>query len=230
METVPYQQAVGCLNYLTHATRPDIAFAVNQVSRYCHNPGPQHWEAVKHILAYLKGTTQYGICFNGSSGSSDCALVGYTDSDYAGDLDHYRSTTGYILFFNNGPVSWCSRRQPSTASSTTQAEYQALSDGSREAAFFMWLLQELGVESKRAVTLFCDNNAAIQLASNPVFRSRTKHINVAYHIVRDYVEAHQIKAERVDTKDNLADILTKPLPSTDFKRFRELIRVRPLPE
>lgn len=94
METVPYQQAVGCLNYLTHATRPDIAFAVNQVSRYCHNPGPQHWEAVKHILAYLKGTTQYGICFNGSSGSSDCALVGYTDSDYAGDLDHYRSTTG----------------------------------------------------------------------------------------------------------------------------------------
>ncbi len=228
MEHIPYQQAVGCLNYLTQTTRPDIAFAVNQVSRYCHNPGSQHWEAVKNIFAYLKGTIRYGLCYGGNSGSTTTPLIGHTDSDYAGDLDHFRSTTGYIFHYNNGPISWCSKRQPATASSTTQAEYQALSDGSKEAVFLSWLLQEVIVESNRAVPIFCDNNAAIQLASNPGYHSKTKHINVAYHVVRGFVESRQIIVERVDTKDNLADTLTKPLPPTDFKKFRALIGVQTL--
>ena len=191
MEKIPYMELVGCLNYLTHATRPDIAFAVNQISRYCQNPGPQHWAAAKHVLAYLKGTAQYGLCFGGSSGSSGSShfgLTGWVDSDFAGDLDFCRSTSGYVFRFNNGPISWSSRRQTSTAKSTTQAEYQSASDGAREAVPLMWLLQELGVESKRPVTLFCDNNAAIQLANHPAYHPRTKHIRVDYHIIREYVE------------------------------------------
>jgi hypothetical protein len=105
MAEVPYQEAIGCLNYLTHVTRPDIAFAVNQVARYCQNPGPQHWAGVKNILAYLKATIHYGLCFGGSSGSSQFQLVGYVDSDFAGDLDSCRSTSGYLFCFNKGPIS-----------------------------------------------------------------------------------------------------------------------------
>ena len=87
MAEVPYQETIGCLNYLTHVTRPDIAFAVNQVARYCQNPGPQHWAGVKNILAYLKATIHYGLFFGESSGSSQFQLVGYVDSDFAGDPD-----------------------------------------------------------------------------------------------------------------------------------------------
>lgn len=220
-------ELTGCLNYLAHVTRPEIGFAVNQIARYSQNPGLQHWAAAKNILAYLKGTVYYGLGFGENSGSSFFGLTGWVDSDHAGDVDFCRSTSGYVFRFNNGPVSWCSRRQPSTAASTTQAEYQSASDGSREAVPLMWFLQELGVESNRPVTLYCDNNAAIQLANHPAYHPRTKHIRVAFHIIRDYVEEGEVKMERVDMKDQLAEILTKPLPSVAFRRLGAMIGVHP---
>lgn len=136
MRKVPYREAVGCLMYLTIVYRPDIAFAVGQVSRYCENLGPAHWEAVKRILAYISGTRKHGLFFSGSSQP----LNGFSDADYGGDLDHRRSTTGYIFTHNGGPVAWCSRRQTCITLSTTEAEYVAASETSREAIWLRHLL------------------------------------------------------------------------------------------
>ena len=112
---LPYQQAVGCLNYVAHTSRPDIAFAVNQLSRYCNNFVLEHWQTAKHCIAYLKGTVSHDLCYGGDGVNVSSALIGYSDSDYAGDLDQSRSTTGYVLHFNLGAVTWRSRPQPSTA-------------------------------------------------------------------------------------------------------------------
>jgi len=125
MQQVPYREAVGSLMYVTTTFRPDIAYAVSQVAQFCENPGRPHWTAVKRIMAYLKGTLNHGIVFGKKEEEEALQLYGYTDADYAGDLDHRRSTTGYIYKLNGGPVAWCSRRQQCTAMSTTEAEYVA---------------------------------------------------------------------------------------------------------
>lgn len=223
---LPYQQAIGCLNYLAHMSRPDIAFAVNQLSRYCNNFGPEHWQAAKHCIAYLKGTASHGLCYGEDGANVSSALIGYSDSNYAGDLDQSRSTTRYILHFNSGAVTWRSRLQPSTAGSTMQAEYQALSDFSKEAVFVRWLIQELNFMGQQPVVLFCNNPAAIQLANNPSCQAKTRHIKVAYHIIRDFVKDKSVSIERVGSKDNWADTLTKPLAAPAFQRLRDLIGVR----
>ena len=225
---LPYQQAVGCLNYLAQTTRPDIGFAVNQLSRYCNLFGAEHWKAAKHVIAYLKGTVSYGLCYGGDGASVSSSLVGYSDSDYAGDLDNFRSTTGYILFFNLGPVCWRSRLQPSTAGSTMQAEYQALSDFTKETVFVRWLLQELNFLGQQPAMLFCDNTAAIQLANNPSCQAKTRHINVAYHTIRDFIKDRSIEVNQVSSKENLADTLTKPLPAVAFEKIRSLIGIQQL--
>ena len=121
MINTPYEEAVGSLLYASITTRPVICYAVSQVAQFSHNPGPLHWEAVKRIFAYLKGTINHGILFV----QDKTGLIAYADADYAGDTDTRRSTTGYILTLNNGPIAWCSRRQKSTTLSTTEAEYVA---------------------------------------------------------------------------------------------------------
>jgi hypothetical protein len=121
--TYPFKEAVGSLMYGANTTRPDIKYAVGQVAKFAQNPSPAHWSAVKHILSYLKGTFDYGIRFSGSSSSG--VLSAYSDADYAGCLQTRRSTTGYVLLLNGGPVAWTSRRQQGVATSTTESEYTA---------------------------------------------------------------------------------------------------------
>jgi hypothetical protein len=132
MTKVPYKSAVGALLYLADATRPDITYSVGQVAKYCANPQPAHWRAVKRIFAYLKGTCDLGIWFGGTNEG----VVRYGDVDYAGDLGNRKSTSGSICFLRGGPVSWASRQQNTIALSTTQSEYQTLADVCRDA---VWL-------------------------------------------------------------------------------------------
>ncbi|MCO5599533.1 hypothetical protein L7F22_053639 [Adiantum nelumboides] len=173
MTKVPYASACGSLMYAMIATRPDIAFAVGVVSRFTSNPGKKHWKAFKGVLRYLNGIKDMCICF----GKGDLSVVGYTDADYAGDLDKRRSTSGYIYTFAGGAISWFSRLQSCTTLSTTEVEYVAASDACKEAIWLTHLVGDLGIVGE-ASALHCDSQSAIQLARNPVFHAKLKHVDI----------------------------------------------------
>ncbi|XP_075102703.1 secreted RxLR effector protein 161-like [Nicotiana tabacum] len=174
MSRVPYANAVGSLMYAMVCTRPDISHAIGVVSRYMHDPGKEHWQAVKWILRYICNTVDVGLIFEQEDSQY---LVGYCDSDYAGDLDKRRSTTGYVFTIANAPVSWKSTLQSTVALSTTEAEYMAITEAVKEAIWLQGLLRDLGIGQEN-ITLFCDSQSAIQLAKNQVYHARTKHIGV----------------------------------------------------
>ncbi|GKE04629.1 hypothetical protein Tco_1396647 [Tanacetum coccineum] len=174
-------------------------------------PGKKHWEAVKRILRYIKGTSDVALCY----GESGLAVKGYVDSDYAGDLDGSKSTTGYVFTLFGRIVSWISKLQSVVAMSTTEAEYIAAAQASKEAVWLKMLLEELGHEQEK-ITLFCDNQSALYLARNPAFHSKTKHIRVQYHFVREKVEEGTLDMYKIHTDDNVADYMTKAINCDKF--------------
>ena len=226
MKNVPYRQAVGGLLYVMVMSRPDIAYAVGQVAKYCQNPGPAHWNAFKRILSYLAGTANYGLCYNSDEKNT---AIGYTDADYAGDTKTRRSISGFVFLLHGGPVSWASRQQSCTSLSTTEAEFVAASEASKEAVWLIHLLEEIKEERKIQLPLRCDNQSAIRLVCNPEFHQRTKHIDVKYHFIREQQEAGKIMIKYVPTQDQLADIFTKPLAGPRFTDLRERIGIKELP-
>ena len=141
MAKVPYSSAVGSLMYAMICTRPDIAYAVGVVSRYMSNPGKKHWEAVKGIMRYLKGTKGMRICF----GSKEACIDGYTDADYTDDMDKRRSTSGYVFMFTGGAVSWQSCLHNCVSMSTIEAEYIAIAEACKEALWLARLVGDLGI-------------------------------------------------------------------------------------
>ncbi|GJV65987.1 hypothetical protein Tco_1476815 [Tanacetum coccineum] len=211
MSRVSYASAVGSLMFVMICTRPDIAHAVGVVSRYMAEPGREHWEAVKRILRYIKGTSYVALCF----GESDVIVKGYVDSDYAGDLDRSKSTTGYVFTICGGTVSWVSKLQSVVAMSTTKAEYIAAAQASKEAVWLKMLLEELRHKQEK-ITLFCDNQIALYLSRNPAFHSKTKHIRVQYHFVREKVEEGTVDMQKIHIDDNVADYLTKAINCDKF--------------
>lgn len=206
MQKVPYSSAVGSLMYAMICTRPDIAHAVSVVSRFLSNPGKEHWNAVKWIMRYLRGTSNFGLCF----GSDTPELVGYADADMAGDIDTRKSTSGYLITFAGGAVSWQSRLQKCVALSTTEAEFIAATEGCKELLWMKNFLKELGFNQDRYV-LFCDNQSAIYLAKNSTFHAKSKHIDMRYHWIRDVVNSKLVYLEKIHTDDNGSDMLTKAL-------------------
>ncbi|CAG7724410.1 unnamed protein product, partial [Allacma fusca] len=167
-----------------------------------------HWTAAKNVLRYLKQTSGYGI--NYKSGG-DMELKTYTDSDYAGCKISRKSTSGMLVFLNNALISWTSQKQPCVALSSTEAEYIAVSSGARESVWLRSLIEELGYPQTQPTRILVDNQSAIKLVKNPEMHSRTKHIQVRYHYIRELVEDEQVSIEYVHTSDQLADGLTKPL-------------------
>lgn len=216
MSTVPYRQAVGSLMFAAVVSRPDIAHAVANVSRFLDKPGKEHWSAVKKILRYIKGTVNFGLLYKGNSNG----LQGYTDSDYAGCVDTRRSTSGFIFIKAGAAVSWMSQRQRIVALSTTEAEYVAAAEGAKEAIWLKKLLNSMG-EHIGCVELKIDNQGAIKLVQNPEYHKRTKHIDVRFHFIRDKVEEGTIAVNYVRSEEQLADILTKGLRKDVFNRLRE---------
>ena len=175
MEKVPCASAVGSLMYAMVCTRPDIAQAVGLVSRYMENPGKTHWEAVKYIFRYLRGTPDHGLVFGGRD--RDFSLVGFCDSDYAGDRDRRKSTSSYVFTIDGTAISWRVRLQTIVALSTTEEELIATVEAAKEALYLRRLLCDLGFVFEE-VEVNCDNQSAIHLAENLAFSSRTKHIEV----------------------------------------------------
>ncbi|MCO5576724.1 hypothetical protein L7F22_030541 [Adiantum nelumboides] len=183
------------------------AFAVGVVNYHMSNPGKKHWEAVKRLMRYLNGTQDLGVCFGGE----DACVLGYTDSYYEGDMDKRRSSSSYVFLFLGGVVSWRSCLQNCIAMSTTEAEYVAASEASKEAMWLACLMSDLGIFAETP-TLHCDSQSASMLAKNPVFHAKTKHISVQYHFIQDVLEDEYMQLVKVHTDDNPADFLTKGLP------------------
>jgi hypothetical protein len=217
-----YQRVIGQLMYLMRGSRPDICFVVSRLSRYVAKPAERHWKCAMHDLRYLKGTRELGTSYGPGS---DPKLKGYVDSDYAGDRTDRKSTYGSVFMLYGGPVAWTSRKQQSVSTSTTEAEYVALCQGSKEAVWFRGLLRETGftqyLGDSLGVQMYSDNQGCIALAENPEDHSRSKHIGVQYHYTRQLVEYKIITLDYRPTKDMLADVLTKPL---GCRAFRECAR------
>uniref|UniRef100_A0A2N9HBW1 Integrase catalytic domain-containing protein n=1 Tax=Fagus sylvatica TaxID=28930 RepID=A0A2N9HBW1_FAGSY len=225
MSKVPYASAVGCLMYAMVCTRPDLAHAVSTVSRYMANPGREHWNAVKWIFRYLKGTAEHGILFSRQPGTN--SVVGYVDADYAGEVDDRRSTTGYVFTLSGRPICWKSTLQSIVAMSTTEAEYMAVAEATKEALWLKGLVKELGL-NQGGVQMHCDSQSAIYLAKNQVYHARTKHIDVKFHKIRELIVTGDIVLEKVHTSENAADMLTKPVTTAKFKHCLDLVNVSSL--
>ncbi|WKA12032.1 hypothetical protein VitviT2T_029468 [Vitis vinifera] len=211
-----YRRLVGSLVYLT-VTRPDISYAVHQVSQYLSAPRSTHYAVVLRILRYLKGTLFHGLFY---SAQSPLILRAFSDADWAGDPTDRRSTTGYCFLLGSSLISWRSKKQTFVARSSTEAEYRALADTTSELLWLRWLLKDLGVSTSSATPLYCDNQSAIHIAHNDVFHERTKHIEIDCHFIRYHLLHGALKLFSVSSKDQLADIFTKSLPK---RRTRDLV-------
>uniref|UniRef100_A0AAV1T0Y1 Reverse transcriptase Ty1/copia-type domain-containing protein n=1 Tax=Peronospora matthiolae TaxID=2874970 RepID=A0AAV1T0Y1_9STRA len=224
MANVPYRNAIGCLMYLMVGTRPDIAVAVGVLSQFAAEPCPTHWQALKRVFRYIQGTRTYGIEFQATS---DDKLQGYSDADWAGDVEARRSTSGYAFVMNNGCISWRSKKQSTVALSSTEAEYMALTEAAQEAIWLKAFLHELGeMNSDEAVKIYEDNQGSIALAKNPEFHKRTKHIDIRYHFVREKVAEGKVVLEYCSTKDMKADLMTKPIPASQFQCLRSMLGIK----
>lgn len=226
MSKTPYKELVGSLMFISTSTRPDISFAVGMLCRYMDNPGPGHWKAAKQVLKYLKNTSTLGLHYTKSSKTPE--LSAYVDADYAGDEDARKSTTGYIFYYGNCPVSWSATLQPVVATSSTYAEYIALASAAQECAFLRAIVNDMGSRATGPTLLREDNQGAIFLSNNPAFHKRSKHIDVRFHYIREQVDNKSIKLEYVNTADNTADILTKQLPVGPFKSHRSKLMGHPV--
>ncbi|KAJ0622361.1 putative RNA-directed DNA polymerase [Helianthus annuus] len=221
VDHTPYRKLVGSLQYLAF-TRPGISFAVNKLSQFMHTTRQSHWQALKRVLRYLKGTVHYGLYLHHDSPLS---LHAFSESDWGGVNDGGRSTTAYILYLGANIISWRSSRQKTVSRSSTKAEYKALANAAAEISWVQNLLSELGIQSLHTPRLFCDNTGATYLCANPVYHSKMKHVALDYHFVREQVNNGKLHVQHISSKDQLADVLTKPLSRTPFTSFRSKIGV-----
>jgi len=223
-----YQQMVGALNYAAISTRPDIQFAVGVLSRYLQNPGSAHVTACKRVFRYLKGTPELGIVLGGTEPiEPELHLTAYSDSDWAGNHDDRRSTTGFVIQLSGSVISWTSKRQSAVALSSCEAEYYAISAAVAEIKWIRQFLEEVlrhdkQLQQSRVVTRgLVDNQSAMSISKNDVHHNRTKHIDIRHHFVRDAITDGIISLKYIPTEDQLADILTKGLGRVAFQRLRD---------
>ena len=232
--TFHYRSIVGKLNFLEKSTRPDIAYAVHQCARFSVDPRESHTRAIKHLIRYLKGTRDKGLILDPKDHSFDC----WADADFAGnwnkleaptDVATARSRTGYTISYAGCPLVWASKLQVEIALSTTEAEYVSLSTSLREVIPLIQLMAEIKTqghdiyskEPRIHCKAFEDNSGALEIAKVHKMRPRTKHMNVKYHHFREYVRDGLIRLFSVRSQDQVADILTKPLPEEAFVRHRK---------
>ncbi|GJU52225.1 copia protein, partial [Tanacetum coccineum] len=195
------------------ASRPDLVFAVCMCARYQAKPTKKHFEAIKRVFRYLKGTIHMGLWYPKDNAMS---LTAYADADHAGCQDSRRSTSGSAQFLGDRLVSWSSKKQRSTAISTTEAEYIAMSGCCAQILWMRSQLKDYGFDFNK-IPLYCDNKSAIALCCNNVQHSRSKHIDIRHHFIREQVENRVVELYFVETNYQLADILTKALPRERFE-------------
>lgn len=244
----PHLELVGSLLYKSISTGPDIAHATSLLARYMAKPGEACWTAAKRCLRYLKATRDQHLTFGlhldlrtdqqqsnkqhkvqglpSTLAEFPLNITAYCDADWAGDVDDRRSTSGCILRLAGNTVAWASKKQPTVALSTAEAEYMAMAAALTEAKWLKSLLTELGIPTDaKPIRLLCDNQAAIRIASpdTSTGHTRCKHIDVRHHFVREHVVAGTVSVEWVSTSDQLADCCTKALDQVAFKTLHKKI-------
>jgi hypothetical protein len=220
-----YKQLVGSLMYLT-ATRPDLMYVVCLISRFMANPTEIHLQAAKRVFRYLKGTVDLGIFYQ-KEGNKE--LLAYTDSDYAGDVDDRKITSGYVFLLSEGAVSWSSKKQPVVTLSTTEAEFVAATSCACQGVWMRRVLEKLGNSQGKCTTVLCDNSSTIKLSKNPVMHGRNKHIDVRFHFLRDLTRDGVVELKHCGTQEQITDIMTKPLKLDVFLKLRKLLGVCEVP-
>lgn len=204
---LPYQNLVGSLQWIAHTTRPDIAYAVSQLSSFNASWTMEHWVKAKHVLRYLRFTQHQSLRYS----PGDKTLSVFSDSDFSQCPTTRRSVTGFVATMAGGAVSWMSQRQKVVALSTTEAEYMACADAARHVSWIRSFMFDVFIQDVHPTTLHVDNTLAIANATNEGIKSRSKHIDRRYHFIREMVEEGRIKVKQVSTDNMLADHLTKPL-------------------
>ena len=212
-----YQRLVGKLIYLSH-TRPDIGFSVSMVSQFMNNPTEKHMTAVTRILRYLKMTPGKGLFFQRTTKKE---IEIFSDADWAGSVTDRRSTSGYCSFVWGNLVTWRSKKQSVVARSSAEAEFRAMAQGICKGIWLNRLLEELRVPLKHPIVLYCDNQAAISIAKNPVHHDRTKHMEIDRHFIKEKIEEGFFKVSFTPKNCQTADILTKALARVNHEDLTE---------
>ena len=216
MKAVPYASAVGSLQYAQVCTRPDLSFVTGVLGRYQSNPGIEHWKMVKKALRYVRGTTGLMLTYRKSE---TLEIEGYSDSDFAGDADDRKSTSGYIFTLAKGAILWKSSKQTVTASSTMYAEFVACYEASGQVTWLKKFVPGLKVVDsiEKPLKLYCDNEPAVFYAHNNKSSGAAKHIDIKFYVVKEQVQDQTICLEHIRTNKMLADPLTKGLPPNVFR-------------
>ncbi|XP_031493242.1 uncharacterized mitochondrial protein AtMg00810-like [Nymphaea colorata] len=207
-----YRKVIEKLLYLT-ITRPNIVHTIHILSQFMSQPRVPHKEAINRLLKYLKGTARYGVMM---SSEGPIHLKAYCDSDWASCPMTRRSTCGYCTMIGNSPITWKTKKQTIVSRSSAEAEYRSMALTTCELIWLKALLKDLGIVHKEPMTLFCDNQAAMHIAANPVFHERTKHIKIDCHVVRN----GDIQTQFVSTTKQVADMFTKPLGREALQNLR----------
>lgn len=215
-----FREAVGSLIYLSTCTRPDLSFVVSKLSQHFAEPTEQHWNTVKHVFRYLKGTADQELCFRRND-TERLGLRVYTDADWASDAKDRRSTSGYCVSLSEGSslISWKTRKQPTVALSTCEAEYMSLASAMQECIYLEQLLKSMDTYQYAQTKVYEDNQGTIALARNPICRQRCKHIDIKYHFIREIVNGGKVILEYCPTEKMVADIMTKPATKQKLKMF-----------
>ena len=218
VDRIRYQSMIGSLLYAAVATRPDISQAVGALSKFSSAPTEVHLTAVKRVLRYLKGTISLSLQYKHTVNSE---IVGFSDADWASDIDSRHSTTGNVFMLSGGAICWLSQKQSTVAVCTAESEYIALSSAAQEAVWLRRLLMDLREDCTQPLTIMEDNQGAIAMTSNPVQHTRTKHIDIRYHFVREQVLNGTVQIKYCSSKNMLVDIFTKPLIRGQFEYLRD---------
>ncbi|TFY55680.1 hypothetical protein EVJ58_g8092 [Rhodofomes roseus] len=221
---LPYRSLVGCLMYLAIGTRPDIALAVQQLSQFLDCYSLIHWDAAKRVVRYLKGTRAFRLELGGPDAAN---LNGFADASHAGCYDTRRSVGGYCWNLGSGIVSWAARKQPTVSTSTTEAEYIAAAESSKEAIWLRFLLDGIGFPQPVASLMRVDSTSAMSLSTDSTFHARVKHIDIKWHYLREVVAAKRVALQHVPGHLNVADAFTKPLERKPFLTLRARMGLRP---
>lgn len=222
--TKPYRDLVGALLYLATNCRPDISYSTSFLSRFMDRATDTHWAAAQRVLKYLKGTKKHGLLYRKGSHP----LLGYSDSDFADDINDRKSTSGFIFLLNGATIYWRLKKQTVVAQSTTEAEYVAISFAVREAIWLKSVMRDLGYNiwsSTNRISIKTDNIQVISLSKDEIFSEKSKHIDDKYHLVRDHSQTGTVILSHIPTDEMIADTMTKALLHVKFSKFRNIIGV-----
>ena len=211
-----FRSLIGNLRYLIN-TRPDITYSMNYLRRYMNKPSSEHMSAAKRILRHIKGTSSFGKRYE--RGRKNYSIQGFSDSDFVGDSDGRKGTTGQVFFIGNSAITWNTVKQSVVALSSCEAKYIAASVASCKGIWIIQFIEELLNIKGRPFKLFVDNKLAIALSKNPSQHGRSKHIETKFYFIRDCVEKGYVDIEYVNTESQLADSFTKPLGRIKFVEF-----------